>query len=131
MEFRSSLPEIFQDFFSDEENAHCFDCATINPEWASLGYGIFICLDCAGKHRSLGVHLTLVKSLTLDRWENKQFLYLKEGGNRRFREYLTILQGQDPNSYTLTEHDESLYRQADVLYYRYVHQLPRLYDLDR
>lgn len=116
MEFRSSLPEIFQDLFQDDENAHCFDCAALNPEWASLGYGIFICLECAGRHRSLGVHLTLVKSLTLDRWESKQLRCLTEGGNRRFREYL---RDQDPGQDTIDSKDESFYRQTEVLYYRY------------
>lgn len=40
-----------------------------DPEWASVNLGALICEECAGVHRGLGVHISRVKSLTLDKWE--------------------------------------------------------------
>lgn len=45
-----------------------------DPEWASINLGMFVCIDCSGIHRSLGAHVSKVKSIRLDDWsmENVQ-----------------------------------------------------------
>ncbi|KAJ6654959.1 hypothetical protein lerEdw1_006430 [Lerista edwardsae] len=52
-----------------EGNAQCCDCREPAPEWASINLGITLCIECSGIHRSLGVHFSKVRSLTLDSWE--------------------------------------------------------------
>jgi hypothetical protein len=39
-----------------------------DPTWASANLGIFLCLNCSGCHRSLGVHISQVRSITMDAW---------------------------------------------------------------
>ncbi|XP_014493939.1 ADP-ribosylation factor GTPase-activating protein AGD2 isoform X3 [Vigna radiata var. radiata] len=53
-------------------NDKCAECSAPEPEWASLNLGILLCIECSGVHRNLGVHISKVRSITLDVrvWEN-------------------------------------------------------------
>ncbi|ONM03418.1 Discolored-paralog2 [Zea mays] len=47
-------------------NNMCADCGALEPDWASLNLGALLCIECSGVHRNLGVHISKVRSLTLD-----------------------------------------------------------------
>jgi hypothetical protein len=44
----------------------CYVCRAADPDWASLNLGILLCIECSGVHRQLGVHISKVRSTTLD-----------------------------------------------------------------
>lgn len=72
----------------DPANRHCADCKTAkNPRWASWNLGLFICIRCSGIHRSLGTHITRVKSVDLDSWTDEQTDSMCQWGNRRANAY--------------------------------------------
>uniref|UniRef100_A0A8C8CUS0 Arf-GAP with coiled-coil, ANK repeat and PH domain-containing protein n=1 Tax=Oncorhynchus tshawytscha TaxID=74940 RepID=A0A8C8CUS0_ONCTS len=62
-------------------NKQCCDCGEPGPDWASINLGITLCIVCSGIHRSLGVHFSKVRSLTLDSWEPELVRLMCELGN--------------------------------------------------
>ena len=79
------IPEIL----NKEGNSVCVDCGGEKPKWASMNNGVFLCLKCAGIHRSFGMSVSLIRSLQIDSWTEKQLLYLTKGGNKNFKNNLS------------------------------------------
>lgn len=71
-----------------EGNKSCADCKrNKHPRWASWNIGVFVCIRCSGIHRSMGVHISRVKSVDLDTWTDEQTQSMVKWGNARANKY--------------------------------------------
>jgi hypothetical protein len=64
------------------DNITCADCSARGPRWASVNLGVFLCLQCSGIHRNLGVHVSKVRSISLDSWNKEQTQRMTDIGNK-------------------------------------------------
>lgn len=61
-------PSVLKEISEYPGNQKCCDCPSLDTDWGSVNHGTLICLECAGRHRSLGVHVSFVRSVYMDTW---------------------------------------------------------------
>lgn len=80
--------QIFRQLLRESANKSCVDCKTsTHPRWASWNLGCFICIRCSGIHRSMGTHISRVKSVDLDAWTDEQVESMVKWGNEKCNMY--------------------------------------------
>uniref|UniRef100_A0A8V5GK91 Uncharacterized protein n=1 Tax=Melopsittacus undulatus TaxID=13146 RepID=A0A8V5GK91_MELUD len=75
-------------------NEVCCDCGSPDPTWLSTNLGILTCIECSGIHREMGVHISRIQSLELDKLGTSELLLAKNVGNTSFND---IMEGNLPS----------------------------------
>lgn len=83
------------------ENKRCADCRKKDPRWVSWNLGLFMCIRCSGVHRSLGTHISKVKSVDLDSWTPEQIANVVRWGNATANKYWEANLSVEPTEATI------------------------------
>ncbi|XP_058899135.1 arf-GAP with SH3 domain, ANK repeat and PH domain-containing protein 1 isoform X2 [Kogia breviceps] len=88
----SSLEDLTKAIIEDVQrlpgNDVCCDCGSPEPTWLSTNLGILTCIECSGIHREMGVHISRIQSLELDKLGTSELLLAKNVGNNSFNDIM-------------------------------------------
>ncbi|KAM9647672.1 LOW QUALITY PROTEIN: arf-GAP with SH3 domain, ANK repeat and PH domain-containing protein 2-like [Morphnus guianensis] len=89
---KSSQEELTQAIIEEvrgmPQSRECCDCSAPDPIWLSINLGILICIECSGIHIEMGVHLSHIQSLSLDKLATSELLLARNIGNSGFNNIL-------------------------------------------
>ncbi|XP_049455228.1 arf-GAP with SH3 domain, ANK repeat and PH domain-containing protein 1a isoform X1 [Epinephelus fuscoguttatus] len=69
-------------------NDICCDCGASDPRWISTNLGVLTCIECSGIHREMGVHVSRIQSLELDKLGTSELLLARNVGNCSFNDIM-------------------------------------------
>ena len=105
-----------------DNNQYCADCNALNPEWVSINLGVIICINCCSIHRSLGSHITKMRSLILDNLDIDTLKYLLYiGGNKKLNKHL--LEYNLNETHKINYKTCSLKQRSDFIHHKYINKL--------
>ncbi|NXV79687.1 ASAP1 protein, partial [Atlantisia rogersi] len=94
-------------------NRECCDCSAPDPAWLSVNLGILICIECSGIHREMGVHLSRIQSLSLDKLATSELLLARNISNSGFN---NIMEANLPSfSLKPTVHSDMAFRKNFII----------------
>ncbi|XP_035981188.1 arf-GAP with SH3 domain, ANK repeat and PH domain-containing protein 1 isoform X3 [Fundulus heteroclitus] len=79
---------IIEDVLRMPGNEICCDCGAAEPKWLSTNLGILTCIECSGIHREMGVHISRIQSMELDKLGTSELLLAKNVGNCSFNDIM-------------------------------------------
>jgi ADP-ribosylation factor GTPase-activating protein 1 len=80
---------------------------TVPPTQASPKFSTFICLTCAGTHRGLGVHISFVRSISMDAFKQNEISRMQNGGNKAWQDFYNQNSGTSFEESTIKERYDS------------------------
>lgn len=95
-----------------ESNFKCCDCNnTQSVEWISINLLCVLCIKCSGVHRSMGSHISKIRSLTLDNFTSPEILHLLHNNvsNDNVNSIYESLSSGDKITATSSDQDRSQY----------------------
>jgi len=99
------------------ENPRCAECDAPDPDWCVINHGVVICIECSGIHRSLGVHISKVRSLTLDTWSTELLDLISHIGNTKFN---ALYEHSMPSDYRKPSPDSNRDAKEEFIRLKYV-----------
>ncbi|CAH6722532.1 hypothetical protein CLIB1444_10S00584 [[Candida] jaroonii] len=101
----------------ESDNHICADCnSTEEVEWISMNFLNILCINCSSCHRNMGSHVSKVKSLRLDNFENESEVLLNYVNNKLHNQYLEETSSVDKSK--LNTHEQRLAYIKD----KYIHK---------